>query len=264
VIQGEGLCRRYGERAALALDGTLEVGRGEIVAVVGPSGAGKTTLLRLLALLERPSAGRLRFGPGGGDLAAEWVDPWSGNGEGGEMRRVALRRRMGLVTQRTVLFSGTVAENVAYGLLVRGAAAGDRGAPDRGGDTIDAVPAALGRVGLAKAADWMARRLSGGEAQRVALARAIATAPEILLLDEATANLDPANVALIEGIIREECDRGVAVIMATHNLPQARRLADRVILLWEGRGAFDGPAAAFFGGEAGPLARAFVAGELVY
>ncbi len=258
-----GLRKEYAGRAALDLD-RLDVPGRETLAVVGPSGAGKSTLLRLIALLERPDSGELRFGlsaagpisaeaAGGSTATGAPVDPW-GNGWG-EAGRVTLRRQMGFVTQKTVMFTGTVAENVAYGLGLRGVPADE---------VRRRVGEALETVGLEHAAGWPARFLSGGEAQRVALARALIGRPSIILLDEATANLDPANVGIIERIITGQRQRGTTIIMVTHNLGQARRLADRVLFLWEGRTEYLGPAVGFFSGSGVPRARAFVAGELVY
>lgn len=245
-----GLHKEYAGRTALDLD-RLDATAGEVLAVVGPSGGGKSTLLRLMALLEKPDSGELRFDVSAGRSGP--VDPW-GNGCG-EAGRVALRRQMGFVTQKTVMFTGTVADNVAYGPGLRGVPAAE---------ISRRVAKALEAVGLERAAGWPARLLSSGEAQRVALARALIGEPSLILLDEATANLDPANVGIIEKIIAGQRERGATVITVTHNLGQARRLADRVLFLWEGRAEYQGPAAAFFTDPGVARARAFVAGELVY
>lgn len=232
----------------------LTVTAGRVTAVLGPSGAGKTTLMRLLALLEPPARGRLScFGE----------DPWAAAGpaaaEGrpaGEGRRVALRRRLALVSQRPVLLSGTVAANVAYGLRLRGLPRAEADAR---------VGWALASCGLTAFARRAARSLSGGEQQRVALARALALLPEVLLLDEPTANLDPANVAAIErAVAAAVAERGLTVVIVTHNINQARRLADDCVFLAGGRLIESGGAQDFFNRPRTPEAQAFLSGAMIY
>ncbi|HIE39090.1 MAG TPA: phosphate ABC transporter ATP-binding protein [Anaerolineales bacterium] len=217
----------------------LEVRRGEILAVVGPSGAGKSTLLRLLNFLEPPDGGTLIF---------------QGHQIGQEPVPLHLRRQVTTVFQRPVLLSASVARNVAYGLRLRGMRDGRR-----------EVRQVLERMGLADLARAPARSLSGGEAQRVALARALILRPAALLLDEPTANLDPYNVGLIEetvrGMNREE---GTTVVLVTHNIFQARRMAHRVVLLLGGRVVEEADAHAFFEAPRDPRTAAFVRGEMVY
>lgn len=215
---------------------------GEIFGIVGPSGAGKTTVLRLLDLLESPDGGEVRF-------------------EGRTLRassREALvqRRRMALIAQYPAVFRASVFDNVAYGLRLRGVAAEDvRGR----------VFAALDFVGLLDRASEMAGRLSGGEQQRVAFARATVLRPDILLLDEFTSNLDPANVRLLETATRRyRNETGCAVVIVTHNLFQAKRLAERVGLLLEGRFVEVAPAHAFFDNPSRPETQAFLSGEMAY
>lgn len=235
VYRLEGLRHRYGTRDVVDIP-SLEIARGETLGLVGPSGAGKSTLLRLLQFLEAPREGRILF-------------------EGGPVPHPApvdLCRRITTVFQRPVMLDRRVRDNVAFGLRLRGHRDEGRTA------------ALLDRVGLARLADTSARTLSGGEMQRVALARAIAIAPEVLLLDEPAANLDPANVALVESIIRDEQRRGTTIVLVTHNTHEARRLADRTLLLLDGRPVETGPTAAFFDAPADPRTRAFLAGELVY
>jgi len=223
-------------RRVLDVD-ALDVPAGEILAVVGPSGAGKSTLLRLLNFLEPPSAGQLHYR---GALVPA-------------VPSLSLARRVTTVFQRPVMLAGSVWDNVAYGLRLRGLP------PE------PAVSAALARVGLAHLARQAARRLSGGEAQRVALARALVVQPEVLLLDEPTANLDPYHVGVIEDLVRaENAERGTTVVLVTHNVFQARRLAGRAALLLGGRLVEAGPAGAFFEQPADPRTAAFVRGEMVY
>ena len=235
----EGLRQVYGGRTVLDVP-ALWVERGEVLAVVGPNGAGKSTLLRLLGFLEAPTAGRLAF-------QGEWLPR-------PEAAPLALRRRVAMVFQRPVLLSDSVYANVAYGLRVRGAR-----------DVRRRAEAALEQVGLAHLARAAVRTLSGGEFQRVALARALVVEPEVLLLDEPTANLDPAHVRLIEAVIRAaNRERGTTVVVVTHNVFQARRLAARVALLVAGRLVEVAPTQAFFEAPRADETRAFVSGEMVY
>lgn len=215
----------------------LTIAPGEIFGLVGPSGAGKSTLLRLLNGLEAPTSGEI------------WLDdqPLS---PGSPLR---LLRRVTLVFQRPLLLHRSVRDNVAYGLRVRGLRADGR---------LDAV---LERVGLHTLASQPAHKLSGGELQRAALARALVIKPDVLLLDEPTANLDPYNVGLIETIIREQNQtRGPTVVLVTHNVFQARRLAHRAGLLLDGKLVEAAPTAAFFESPRDPRTAAFVRGEMVY
>jgi len=176
-----GVTRRYtsaqsGMRTVLNIR-DLSIPHGQIMVLVGPSGAGKSTLLRLLNWLEPPDDGEIHFE--GGIYGAQREPP------------LALRRRVTTVFQRPVLLQRSVAENVAYGLRLRGQAHADA-----------RIAQALAAVGLDTMAHQPARTLSGGEAQRVALARAMILEPTALLLDEPTANLDPYNVGVIEQTVR--------------------------------------------------------------
>jgi tungstate transport system ATP-binding protein len=216
----------------------LEIGRGEVLALVGPSGAGKSTLLRLLNFLEQPSGGTLIFD---GQAVTE---------------RLALeqRRRVTAVFQHSALLRRNVAANVAYGLRLRG-----QKLPDA------EILAWLERLGLAHLARQPARQLSAGEAQRVALARALVLRPDVLLLDEPTANLDPYNVGLIERLVGDaQGETGMTVVWVTHDVFQARRAADRVAFLLAGRLLEATDAATFFTAPATPQAAAFLRGELVF
>jgi tungstate transport system ATP-binding protein len=159
-----------------------------------------------------------------------------------------------MVFQRPVMLRRSVAENVAYALDSRGTSRGDR---------AESVSVLLRRVGLAPLADRPARRLSGGEQQRLALARALARDPEILFLDEPTASLDPASTKAVEDIVRVTAGSGVKIVMATHDLGQARRLAGDVVFLVRGRVCEHAPAQRFFSDPAAPEARAFLRGDLV-
>lgn len=204
------LVKDYGEVRALD-HVSLEVEDGETLAVFGPNGAGKTTLLRIMAGIEAPTSGRIYY-------RGVEVD-----GKG----LAELRRRCTMVFQRTVIFNTTVYKNVAYGLAVRGL-------PQN--EVAKKVKDALNLVKLKGYERRPARRLSGGEQQRVALARAIVLEPELLLLDEPTANLDPETASIIEETIRYmNRERGTTVVVATHNVFGMGKVAERAILLMNGR-----------------------------
>ncbi|MCL4803704.1 MAG: phosphate ABC transporter ATP-binding protein [Anaerolineae bacterium] len=231
------LQQSYNGRRVLAID-RLDIGRGEVLALVGPSGSGKSTLLRLLNFLEQPSGGALTFD-------GEPVTP-----------RLALaqRRRVTTVFQRPALLHRSVAANIGYGQTLRGIK------PDN-----DELAAWLDRLGLSHLARQSAPKLSAGEAQRVALARALILRPDVLLLDEPSANLDPYNIGLIERLVAEaHSETGMTVVWVTHDIFQARRVAGRVAFLLEGRLVEVADAAKFFTAPATPQAAAFLRGELVY
>ena len=232
----ENVRQQYGGRAVLDI-GRLEIARGETLAVIGPSGAGKSTLLRLLQFLELPTTGALWFE----GSRVESTPPLS------------VRRRVTTVFQRPIVLSRPVRANLAYGLRVRG----------RHEDPKE-IDRLLDALGLAPLAHAHARALSGGEIQRVAVGRALAFDPDVLLLDEPTANLDPRNVRLVEGLIREQHARGVTIVVATHQIFQARRLADRVALLLDGQIVEAGPTAEMLDHPRDPRTRAFVSGEMIY
>ncbi len=230
------LVHRYHSRIVLEIR-ELAIDQGETLGIVGPSGAGKSTLLRLLQLVEPPAAGRIAFR--GESIAAP--------------APLGLRRRITTVFQRPLLLDRSVRDNVAYGLRLRGRRVN--------GPRIEAL---LERLGLTPLANAAARTLSGGEIQRVALARALAIEPEVLLLDEPAANLDPANVSLVEQLVREEQQRGATIVLVTHNAFEAKRLAGRTALLISGSIVEIQPTAGFFSSPVDPRTQAFLNGEMVY
>lgn len=235
----ENLTKVYSGRQVLSIE-RLEVHPGEILAVVGPSGSGKSTLLRMLNFLEPPTAGRVNY-------RGEQFDP---------ERAVSLetRRTVTTVSQRPLLLNRSVRANVEFGLRLRGRR-------DRDGE----VRAALEKVGLAALERQDARTLSGGEAQRVALARAMVIGPNVLLLDEPTANLDPYNVGVIEQAVRQlNSERRTTVVLVTHNVFQAHRLAQRVVFILDGKIVEVADTQSFFESPADPRTAAFVRGEMVY
>ena len=215
---------------------TLELREGAPSLLVGPNGAGKSVLLRLLHGLLRPSGGSL-----------EWARP--------EARPPGLAPRDVMVFQRPVLLRRSVLGNATYPLRLLGHARGEARLR---------AEAALDRVGLAPLLHRPARRLSGGEQQRLALARAWALAPEVLFLDEPTAALDPAASKAVEAIVAAIAASGTKVVMTTHDLAQARRLAGEVLFLHHGRVVERADAEAFFAGPATREATAFLRGELFW
>ena len=194
--------------------------------VLGPNGAGKSTLLRLIHGLLRPSAGTLR-----------WPQALS----------------QAMVFQRPVMLRTTALANVVYGLKLKGHAPRDCDQRAR---------QALARVGLAALAGRPARLLSGGEQQRVALARVWALEPKLLILDEPTASLDPASSREVERIIGEIAANGTRILMTTHNLGQARRLAEEIVFIDRGRIAEQTPVAEFFKQPRTPAAQNFLQEEM--
>ncbi len=196
------------------LDGIdLEIQRGEIFTFIGPRGSGKTSLLRLIDLLDTQTRGIIKFD--GTDTMASGTD------------RLSIRRRMAMVFQKPAVLNTTVAGNVAFGLKFRG---------EEKSQIDSRVHETLGIVGLLHLADRRAVTLSGGEMQRVAIARALVTRPEVLLLDEPTANLDPVNTELIENLIRHIHERfHTTIILSTHDMIQGQRLADRIAVIMNGR-----------------------------
>lgn len=236
------LSKEFEDKCALK-DITLSGEKGEIVAVIGPSGAGKTTLLRILNLLDPPTKGTLKIQ--GKDTK---------NLSNGELYEI--RTRMAMVFQNPSLFQRTVESNVAFGLKIR----------NHPQDRIEEeVSKALRLVGLEGAMHQFAPTLSAGEAQRVSFARAIVFKPELLLLDEFTANLDPANVKLLEdAVIKYHNDTNGTIVLATHNLFQARRLASIVVFLFDGKIIENADKDVFFTEPAQSLTKSFLSGELIY
>ena len=186
---------------------------GLIHAIIGPNGAGKTSLLRLLGLLEKPDQGRIFLQ--GRDTTSLWP------------RCLELRRRLGFLHQNPLLFQGTVFENLEISLKYRGISRTDR---------LQRIPEVLTAFDLTSLARRPAASLSGGEAQKVALARIMVFNPEVLLLDEPTANLDPLNTLEFERLIADIHGRqGKTIILVTHDLGQAERLSQQVLFLVQGR-----------------------------
>ncbi len=211
---------------------SLVLAPGAPTVLIGPNGAGKTTLIRLAMGLIAPSRGRVT---------------WAGR------ENVAPTRRA-IVFQRPVMLRRSAAGNVRYALAAAGVARTER---ER------RVGALLALVGLEGLGGRPARKLSAGEQQRLALARALAREPEVLFLDEPTASLDPAATKSIEDVVRAVAARGIKVVMSTHDLGEARRLAGEVVLMHRGRIIERGPAETFFSAPRTAEARRFIDGELL-
>lgn len=233
------VAKAYDSRTVLSVH-DLPVFEGEVLAVVGPSGAGKSTLLRLLNFLEPPTTGTIVF-------ESQQYDK-------NRLPPIEVRRRITTVFQRPMLLSRNVRANVSYGLRVRGIR-----------DADGVVERVLQQVGMEALQQQHAKSLSGGEAQRVALARAMVLRPDVLLMDEPTANLDPHNIAQIERIVRQlNENEKTTIVLVTHNVFQARRLADRVALLLDGKLVEVSDVATFFERPKDPRTAAFVAGDMIY
>jgi tungstate transport system ATP-binding protein len=222
-------------RGTPLIDGmSFTLGAGRRTIIMGPNGAGKSLTLRLCHGLIAPTAGRIA---------------WQGPAAAGP------RRRHAMVFQRPVLLRRSARANVVHALSLAGLGPSERRTRAR---------LALERFGLASIAERSARVLSGGEQQRLAMSRAWALAPQVLFLDEPTASLDPGATRTIEEMIGVFHEDGVKIVMTTHDLGQARRLADEVVFLHRGRILEHTPAAEFFEQPRTAEARAFVRGELLW
>jgi tungstate transport system ATP-binding protein len=228
-LRAQGLGVRLGGHAAIA-DANLSIDGLRRVVVLGANGAGKSVLLRLLHGLIPPTQGSIL---------------WAGASP--------RPRGQAMVFQRPVMLRRTAIANIEYALDVNGV---------RGEEAMRRARDALGGVGLIHLAQRQARVLSGGEQQRVALARAWALRPKLLFLDEPTASLDPGAAAEVERIVGEIHASGTAIVMTTHNLGLARRMADEVVFLHAGRLTEQTPADRFFQSPASPEAAQFLRGEL--
>ena len=232
----EGVGKVYGAREVCHVD-HLEIPRGSIMVLMGPSGAGKSTLLRLMGFLEPATSGQVIFGD------HSYFD--------GQAPPLEVCRRVTMVFQTPVFFKGTVEQNVAYGLRLRG----EPNARTRVREMLEAV-------GLTHLAAMKMGSVSAGEAQRVAIARALIFDPEVLLLDEPTANLDPQNVALVEELVANAVnEHGTTVVLVTQNVFQAKRVAHQGGFMLDGVLVEVGPPDTIFAASADQRTGAFVRGE---
>lgn len=229
-IRVAGLCLNKGDRDLLrGLD--LRIDDPGITVILGPNGAGKTLLLRCLHGLVEPDRGQIIFGD----------------------RTVAdSRHQQAMVFQHPVLLRRTVLQNLAFA------------APEIARSEPQRLIDALESVHLADRCDQPARMLSGGEQQRLSLARALLRRPSLLLLDEATASLDPASVLLIESLVEAQRAQGTKIILVSHDQGQARRLSDEIVFISDGQVAEQSPAQQFFSAPRTRVAKAYLAGEILF
>ncbi len=235
-VQVLDIIKEYNGARVLGIE-KLSFREGRFHVLMGPNGSGKSTLLGILAGLLQANRGRVLYSDRQRDFQA-------------------VRRDITLVMQRSYLFNTSVYNNIASGLKYRG------------------MDKSILRERVLKWADALdlnrflyrnVRTLSGGEKQRVALARALALKPELLLLDESTANLDPESIIIIEKVLKDyQKESKSTIIFVTHNVFQAKRLADRAYLLMEGRVIEEGESIEFFGNPNSELTRGFLGGEIVY
>lgn len=221
-----------GKRLIKEISCTFEAGPRTVV--IGPNGAGKSLLLRLCHGMIDPSAGAVKW------HGAVGMDP---------------SRFQAMVFQRPMMLRRSVHANVEYALAIRGVPRVER---------KQRVDEALAHTGLRRLAAFPARVLSFGEQQKLALARAWALRPQVLFLDEPTANLDPAATYAVERTVQDIHEAGTRVIMTTHDLGQARRIADEVLFMHRGRLKEKAPAERFFAGPENDLAQAFLRGDLLW
>lgn len=238
MIRAERLALRYHGRAAFE-DVTLEIPRGRITAIVGPSGCGKTSFLQCLNRLTDliPGAAMSGVVKLDGAVPADVL---------------ALRRRVGMIFQKPNPFPLSIRRNLEFPLREHGIS-----------DTAPAIEAALRDVGLwdevKDRLDAPALSLSGGQQQRLTIARALALKPEALLMDEPCGALDPISSGVVEDLIKSLRPR-YTIVVVTHNLAQARRVADRLAVFWSGRLIESGPAAEIFASPKDPVTAAYLSG----
>ncbi len=227
----DGLGYQRGQQKLLH-DISFDIASSNITLIMGPNGAGKSVLLRLLHGLDEPNVGAIQWG--------QFM-----------LTHAMLRKRQAMVFQKPVLLRRSAAANVDFALRLNGPADHDR------------RNHLMQIVGLEGREQRPARSLSGGEQQRLALARALATSPDVLFLDEPTANLDPASTQIIEEIVLSESQAGTKIIFVTHDIGQAQRLAADVLFLHRGRLAEHSTAEAFFKEPQSEAARDYLAGRIV-
>ena len=244
LIDIRGLKKSFGDNAVLK-DITLQVARGQVVAMIGPSGSGKSTLLRCINLLTVPDAGQVTVG--------EQTIAFSGKSTvlPGDRKLAAFRASTGMVFQHFNLFPHmTALQNVMEGpVTVRKTPKAQAEAEAR---------ALLTKVGLLERADYYPDKLSGGQKQRVAIARALAMKPAVMLFDEATSALDPELVGEVLNVIKELAKEGMTMILVTHEIGFAREVADQVIFMRDGVVAEAGPPSVVIDAPRNESTRAFL------
>ena len=208
ILELKGISKNYDQEEILR-NVNLKIKKGANLGLIGPTGCGKTTLLRIIDLLENPDSGKIIFND---------TDVLNSS----KKEKIEIRRKIGMVFQKPVVFRGTVMENVAYGPDIRGQ--NKNALKEKISDTLESL-------GLGGYEDRNAASLSGGETQRMALARVLINEPELLILDEPTANLDPISMEKIESILLDLKKKETSVIIATHDLIQGQRLCDEIAIL---------------------------------
>ncbi|MHB1392363.1 MAG: phosphate ABC transporter ATP-binding protein [Clostridia bacterium] len=233
------LVKEYSDKRVLDIE-ELNLEDGKITGIIGPSGAGKSTLLYILNGLKKATGGKIVFD--GKELKSE--------------PDIETRRQMSMVFQKPIVFNTSVYENMAYSLKLRGIPKVE---------IQDKVNELASFIGLEDKLKQRALTLSGGEAQRLSLARAIIHKPKVLLLDEPTANLDPANVAMIEKLIlHTKLEYKTSIIVVTHNMFQAKRLSDNMVFLLNGNVIESGESAQIFSSPQDARTLDFIEGRMIY
>ncbi len=231
--------KSYNGTPALAASSAL-ITSGNINAVIGPNGSGKSTLLRIASLIESPDSGKIEYKDSSAAL----------------QNTRELKRRIAVVLPGNSLFNDTVFRNVSYGLKIR---------KNENREIKEKVRDILDRFQLDSKRKSHARDLSSGEAQRVALARALVIEPDYLFLDEPTASIDPVNAEMIEKILRDiRASRKITIMMVTHNMFQAKRLAHRVIFMYQGKVVEEGSTEEIFSSPTHEMTKRFVSGTMVW
>lgn len=233
------LVKEYSDKRVLDIE-ELNLEEEKITGIIGPSGAGKSTLLYILNGLEKATSGKITFD--GKELKSE--------------PDIETRRQMSMVFQKPTVFNTTVYENMVYSLKLRGIPKGE---------ARDKVIELAKLIGLEDKLGQRALTLSGGEAQRLSLARAIIHRPKVLLLDEPTANLDPANVAMMEKLIlHAKIEYRTSILIVTHNMFQAKRLSDNLVFLLNGNVIESNESAHIFHSPKDARTLDFIEGRMIY
>lgn len=227
----------YQERPVLDVDISFQ--SGNLYAILGPNGSGKSTLLQILSLVRKPDHGDVIITDVNGEMSIN----------------MELRRRIVLVPDRQGLFNDSALDNVLYGLKIR------KVTKDKRNSIAEESLKSVDLWGLRKT---NALSLSNGEAQRLCLAMALALNPDIILLDEPTASLDPQNGALVEKIIMDMKNTTKMILLVTHSIFQAKRLADQVLFLYQGKILEKKKKDTFFDHPKSDVVKQFLSGELVF
>jgi tungstate transport system ATP-binding protein len=264
ILTVSNISKNYNGKSVLK-DCSFSFDSGGIYLLIGPNGTGKSTFLRICALLEEPDSGEVNFItdniPLDLKLAMDTIPtihplPREGVRRGILKNDISLKRRITLVLPKIGVFNTTVFNNVAYGLKVRGL---------KRGEIEERTNRVLDFVGLIQKRNINALSLSSGETQRLGIARAIVLEPEVLFLDEPTVSLDPHSTKIIEETITKIKEQNkLTIIMVTHNIFQAQRLADRVLFMYEGRIVDHGANREFFEKPKDERTYKFITGQMVY